>query len=245
MNGRGNRSTRRKHAPAPLCPPQIPLDQTRDWSQRLTATAMARPWRDLTYPLRIHADLPQFRSLKTRIKFSGFFKVLFKHFLWRTDNSRPPSWESKTGLRKTGYDNVHGPGDKQQLLSLYACRSAAYEVCVSRTPTLIPSIILETDLHEVLLFVLSLLVASERSAPPPSSCSMRRYCCSMLCNKSVLLRIRKSTIPLFLSALSSATHSPPSFSYGPTDAHNFPRHPFIETYVSVWASGYQQIGRQT
>jgi hypothetical protein len=28
--GRGNRSTRRKHGPAPLCPPQIPLDHTRD-----------------------------------------------------------------------------------------------------------------------------------------------------------------------------------------------------------------------
>jgi hypothetical protein len=27
--GRGNRNTRRKPAPAPLCPPQIPLDQTR------------------------------------------------------------------------------------------------------------------------------------------------------------------------------------------------------------------------
>jgi hypothetical protein len=27
--GRGNRSTRRKPTPAPLCPPQIPLDQTR------------------------------------------------------------------------------------------------------------------------------------------------------------------------------------------------------------------------
>jgi hypothetical protein len=40
--GTGNRSTRRK--PAPLCPPKIPLDQTRDrtraaavGSQRLTA----------------------------------------------------------------------------------------------------------------------------------------------------------------------------------------------------------------
>jgi hypothetical protein len=50
MNGRGNRSTRRKPAPVPLCPPQIPLDQSRDWtraaavrSQRLTASAMARP----------------------------------------------------------------------------------------------------------------------------------------------------------------------------------------------------------
>jgi hypothetical protein len=28
MIGRGNRSTRRKPAPAPLCPPQITLDQT-------------------------------------------------------------------------------------------------------------------------------------------------------------------------------------------------------------------------
>jgi hypothetical protein len=42
--GRGNRSTRGKPAPAPPCPPQIPLDQTRDrtraaavGSQRLTA----------------------------------------------------------------------------------------------------------------------------------------------------------------------------------------------------------------
>jgi hypothetical protein len=30
MNGRGNRSTRRKPAPMSLYPPQIPLDQTRD-----------------------------------------------------------------------------------------------------------------------------------------------------------------------------------------------------------------------
>jgi hypothetical protein len=30
MNGRGNRRTRRKPGPTPLCPPQIPLDQTRD-----------------------------------------------------------------------------------------------------------------------------------------------------------------------------------------------------------------------
>jgi hypothetical protein len=48
--GRGNRSTRRKPAPAPLCPPQILLDQTRVWTraaavggQRLIAWAMARP----------------------------------------------------------------------------------------------------------------------------------------------------------------------------------------------------------
>jgi hypothetical protein len=32
---RGNRSTRRKRAPAPLCPPQIPLDQ--NWDRTLAA----------------------------------------------------------------------------------------------------------------------------------------------------------------------------------------------------------------
>jgi hypothetical protein len=49
--GSGNRSIRGKPVPAPLCPLQIPLDQTRDrtraaavGSQRLTAWAMARPW---------------------------------------------------------------------------------------------------------------------------------------------------------------------------------------------------------
>jgi hypothetical protein len=48
--GRGNRSTRRKPAPVPLCPPHIPHDLTWDrtraaavGSQRLTAWAMARP----------------------------------------------------------------------------------------------------------------------------------------------------------------------------------------------------------
>jgi hypothetical protein len=49
--GRGNPNTRRKPAPAPLCPPQIPHNQTRArtraaavGSQRLTAWAMARPF---------------------------------------------------------------------------------------------------------------------------------------------------------------------------------------------------------
>jgi hypothetical protein len=56
MNDRGNRSIRRKPAPTPLFPPQIPLDQTRDWtwaaavgSQRLTASAMARPSNEHKY----------------------------------------------------------------------------------------------------------------------------------------------------------------------------------------------------
>jgi hypothetical protein len=48
--GRVNRSSRRKPAPAPLCPPQIPHNQTQAWtqaaavgSQWLTAWAMIRP----------------------------------------------------------------------------------------------------------------------------------------------------------------------------------------------------------
>jgi hypothetical protein len=53
--GRRNRSTQRKPAPVPLCPPQIPHDLTWDWtraatvgSQRLTAWAMAWPKHLLT-----------------------------------------------------------------------------------------------------------------------------------------------------------------------------------------------------
>jgi hypothetical protein len=49
--GRGNQSTRRNPTRPPLCPPQIPLHQTRArtraaavGSQRLTAWAMARPF---------------------------------------------------------------------------------------------------------------------------------------------------------------------------------------------------------
>jgi hypothetical protein len=48
--GRGNRNTQREPAPAPIFPPQIPLQQTRSriravamGSQRITSWAMARP----------------------------------------------------------------------------------------------------------------------------------------------------------------------------------------------------------
>jgi hypothetical protein len=61
--GRGNRSTRRKPTPAPLCPPQIPIDQNRVWtraiavgSQWLTAWAMPRPW-----------QVPNIRCYRTNI----------------------------------------------------------------------------------------------------------------------------------------------------------------------------------
>jgi hypothetical protein len=55
MFGRGNRSTRRKLAPVPLCPPQTPqAARTRTWvaavgSQRPTAWATARPHRLLSH----------------------------------------------------------------------------------------------------------------------------------------------------------------------------------------------------
>jgi hypothetical protein len=69
MSDRGNRSTRREPAPAPLCPQQIPLDQTRDWtraaavgSQRLTASAMARP---LPYGSK-RCHMQEYRHFDTR-----------------------------------------------------------------------------------------------------------------------------------------------------------------------------------
>jgi hypothetical protein len=58
MIGRGNRSTRRKPAPVPLCPPQIPIaarTQTRAaavGSQSLTAWATARPKPVVAQPLK-------------------------------------------------------------------------------------------------------------------------------------------------------------------------------------------------
>jgi hypothetical protein len=62
--GRGNRSIRRKPAPPPLCPPQIPLDQTRAGtraaavgSQRLTAWAMPWPCTDSRPFKRTHFQL--------------------------------------------------------------------------------------------------------------------------------------------------------------------------------------------
>jgi hypothetical protein len=48
---RGNRSTRRKPAPAPLCPPQIPHDQTR------ARTRAAAVWKPATNRLSYGAAL--------------------------------------------------------------------------------------------------------------------------------------------------------------------------------------------
>jgi hypothetical protein len=84
--GRGNRSTRRKPAPAPLCPPQIPLDQT--WArtraaavgnQRLTAWAMARPKDPVLDEFR-NGHLPSFVSwdkLFGIIVYEFVFKLMY------------------------------------------------------------------------------------------------------------------------------------------------------------------------
>jgi hypothetical protein len=57
--GRGNRKTRRKPAPAALCPPQIPHDQNRVWtraaavgSQRLRPSISERHSEDCQFPVR-------------------------------------------------------------------------------------------------------------------------------------------------------------------------------------------------
>jgi hypothetical protein len=79
--GRGNRSTRRKPAPAPLYTPQIPLDQTRDrtraavvGSQRLNAWAMERR------------------------KVSMYVKLTSSNYkTWITSSSFAPYRESNTG----------------------------------------------------------------------------------------------------------------------------------------------------
>jgi hypothetical protein len=47
---RGNRSTRRKPTPAPLCPPVIPLDETRNRTRAAAVVASDEPlelWRGL------------------------------------------------------------------------------------------------------------------------------------------------------------------------------------------------------
>jgi hypothetical protein len=62
--GRGNRSTRRRAAPVPLCLPQIPHDLpwARTWGaavgiRRLTAWAIARPTLHVTLCLKAHASV--------------------------------------------------------------------------------------------------------------------------------------------------------------------------------------------
>jgi hypothetical protein len=74
--GRESRSTRRKPAPAPLCPRQIPLDQTRGrtraavvGSQRLTVWVMAQPSKEVKY----HG------YENKRVRFRAFVISVMKH----------------------------------------------------------------------------------------------------------------------------------------------------------------------
>jgi hypothetical protein len=82
--GRENRSTRRKPAPAPLCIPQIPLDQIRArtlaaavGSQRLTAWAMEQPLTKLRTDVQMFWRGNQVHRIVTKKQ----------NFLLRLDNS--------------------------------------------------------------------------------------------------------------------------------------------------------------
>jgi hypothetical protein len=96
--GRGNRSTRRKPAPGPLCPPQIPHGQTRArtqaaavGSQRLTAWAMARPRAQSysRYSAEMHPTSDWMTSLSFRTVCSFYEKLSL---------SNNPTEISSTGL---------------------------------------------------------------------------------------------------------------------------------------------------
>jgi hypothetical protein len=76
--GRGNRSTRRKPAPMPLCPPQIPHDLTLARTQaaavesrRLTAWAIARQFQTLD----VHSYGQAFNEFESSIHFWSLFRV--------------------------------------------------------------------------------------------------------------------------------------------------------------------------
>jgi hypothetical protein len=78
-NGRGNRSTRRKPAPVPLCPQQIPHDLT--WartraaavgSRRLTVRGVVRPW--------THVNTNTMKYYKLRMLVNGIYELALVKF---------------------------------------------------------------------------------------------------------------------------------------------------------------------
>jgi hypothetical protein len=85
--GRGSGSTRRKSAPMPLCPPQIPHDRICDrtraaavWSRRPTAWAILRPTH--SYIRHKHSDI---QKLQHYFLFSEFVEI------------DPPRWGNTIG----------------------------------------------------------------------------------------------------------------------------------------------------
>jgi hypothetical protein len=95
--GRGNRSTRRKPAPAPLCPPQIVLDQTRLWTwaaavgrQRLTAWAMARP-NALCKVSRKEFGKYKSQTVKNNLKYAFLLLFIDSYQLCNSNILAPPN----------------------------------------------------------------------------------------------------------------------------------------------------------
>jgi hypothetical protein len=88
MIGRGNRCTRRKPTPTPLCPPQIPhAARTRTraaavGSQRLTTSATARPIFSLAPCSRTRSIHVPPSGLKTKTPHFYFRNHLHKNMIW-------------------------------------------------------------------------------------------------------------------------------------------------------------------
>jgi hypothetical protein len=108
MIGRGSRSTRRKPAPPPLCPPQIPHEYTRVWTraaavwrQRITTWAMERPLRDrpksfvsfCTYRFYVHNLLQRYNSL-TSLSWYILLRVTSIHLQRLCEFDRRHLWSS-------------------------------------------------------------------------------------------------------------------------------------------------------
>jgi hypothetical protein len=81
--GRGNRNTRRKPAPVPLCPPQIPHDLTRHRTRVAAATNrlsygtdVPDPWLDV----KAYQEDPETGHLDTDFLFPPVLKQILKWF---------------------------------------------------------------------------------------------------------------------------------------------------------------------
>jgi hypothetical protein len=120
---RGNRSTRRKPAPAPLCPPKITHDQTRArartaavGSQRLTAWAMARPSGSLLNQYIVRHDFAKTRLWRSfgQLKPEWVIKHIFicsqwLHYTWPSQESSQfkyylkMDWEAVSSKARVAY----------------------------------------------------------------------------------------------------------------------------------------------
>jgi hypothetical protein len=139
--GKGNRSTRRKPAPVPLYPPQIPHDLTwariRDTAvgrRRLTARAMARPYgslrcqpsaKECRIQLITHYDgsMPRHPDMYLAVHCSDVtfcflcttvFHIRSVFHLWHL-SSVPSNIRAMKSRMMTGWEMYHKWGDKRYI----------------------------------------------------------------------------------------------------------------------------------